>query len=276
MMDFAERYGPWSVVAGASDGVGLEFARQLAYRGVNVVMLARRTAILQEAADSIRADTGTQTLAVSVDLTEADGVTAVKAATRGLEVGLFVYNAGADTLYKPFLETPIDTSLAMINRNCVVPTVLCHHFGAAMVQRGRGGIIIVSSASGEAGGPNAVIYGGTKAYDTVMAEGLWTELHEKGVDVLALILGATDTPSLRRLLVERGVLADMDDPRPIPRIVSSSQVAEEAIANLANGPTWFAGEPVRQGALALRSLSRNEAVKAMMANVAAGITREED
>ena len=202
MTDFAERYGPWSVVAGASDGVGLEFARQLAHQGVNVVMLARRTAVLQEAADSIRADTGTQTLAVSVDLAEADGVAAVKAATNGFEVGLFVYNAGADTLYKPFLETPIDTSVAMINRNCVVPTVLCHHFAHAMVQRGRGGIIIVSSASGEAGGPNAVIYGGTKAYDTVMAEGLWTELHEKGVDVLALILGATDTPSLRRLLVE--------------------------------------------------------------------------
>jgi short-subunit dehydrogenase len=99
-----------------------------------------------------------------------------------------------------------------------------------------------------------------------LGEGLWAELNETGVDVLSLVLGATDTPAFRTILASRGVLPSPDDDTPIPGAVPAEQVAIEAIANLANGPTWFAGEPVRTGAAALRAMSRNDAVRALIAN----------
>ena len=114
-------------------------------------------------------------------------------ATKDLDIGFFVYCAGADTSFKPFLDNPIGTAEAMVQRNCVVPMQLCHHFAESMVQRGRGGIVLFSSGAGLVGGPNMVAYGATKAFDMVFAEALWSELHDKGVDVLGLVLGKTDT-----------------------------------------------------------------------------------
>jgi short-subunit dehydrogenase len=96
----------------------------------------------------------------------------------------------------------------------------------------------------------------------VMAEALWAELHGRGVDVLGLILGVTDTPALRRLLLHRGTLAAEDS--PIPGAVSAEQVAEEALANLAHGPTYFVGDTLRDGARQLAALSRNDAVRVMI------------
>ncbi|MDT5107091.1 MAG: hypothetical protein QOI25_4604, partial [Mycobacterium sp.] len=82
---------------------------------------------------------------------------------------------------------------------CTVPLQLCHHFAQPMVARGTGGIVVLGSGAGFAGAPNMVAYAATKAFDMVFAEALWSELNGKGVDVLGLILGKTDTPALRRL-----------------------------------------------------------------------------
>jgi short-subunit dehydrogenase len=190
--------------------------------------------------------------------------------TAGLEIGLVMYCAGADPNYEPFLANPVGTALAMVHRNCVVPMQLCHHFGGAMQARGRGGIILVSSGAGFVGGPNMVAYGATKAFDMVMAEALWAELHDKGVDVLGLVLGVTDTPALRRLLARRGVLASPDDPSPVPGAVTADEVAAIAIAGLPNGPTVLVGDQVREGAKHLGAMSRNDAVK-MLIEMAGGI-----
>ena len=146
-MSFAIRYGPWGLVAGASEGVGSAFASAVAQRGVNVVLLARRPDVLDDVAARIRRDTGADALPVAVDLAAADAASRVVEATRDLEVGLLMYCAGADANYQPFLSEPVDTALAMVHRNCVVPTQLCHHFAAPMVDRARGGIILVGSGA---------------------------------------------------------------------------------------------------------------------------------
>ena len=195
---FAQRYGPWAVVAGASDGVGAAYTRAMAQRGVNVVLLARRLAVLDEVAAAIRADTGVETRAVTVDLAQDDAMATVAHATADVDVGMLMYNAGADPVFEPFLDNPVELALGMIHRNCVVPTQMCHHFGATMAARGAGGIVLVSSGAGLFGARNMVAYGATKAFDTVMAEALWAELHDQGVDVLGLVLGATDTPAFAR------------------------------------------------------------------------------
>lgn len=263
--EFAERYGPWALVAGASDGVGAAYARAMAERGLNVVLLARRQAVLDDVAASIRADTGVETRAVAVDLSTPDAMAEIARATNGLEVGMLMYCAGADPNYANFLDHPVDAVLPMVQRNCVVPLQACHHFAGPMKARGRGGIVVLSSGAALVGSRHMVAYGASKAFDLVMTESLWAELHGDGVDVLALVLGLTDTPALRRLLAQRGVLASEDDPRPIPGASTTDGVVAEAIANLRNGPTCFVGEMLREGSKMLGALPRNDAVRAMMA-----------
>ena len=120
-MSFAERYGPWAVVAGASEGVGAGFAAAVAARGVNVVLVARRQGVLDDVAAGIRGEAGVETRTVSLDLERLDAAAALVDATAGLDVGLLVYNAGADPIYARFLSQPADTATAMVHRNCVVP-----------------------------------------------------------------------------------------------------------------------------------------------------------
>ena len=260
---FVDRYGAWALVVGASDGVGAAYARAMADRGLNVVLLARRQGLLDEVAAAIRADTGVDARTVAVDLVADDAMATIIAATTDLDVGMVMYNAGADAYYEPFLANPVDVALAMVQRNCVVPIQVCHHFAAPMEARGAGGIVLVSSGAGLVGAPNMVAYGASKAFDIVMGESLWAELHDKGVDVLSLVLGATDTPAFRRLLVKRGVLAGEDDALPIPGVTTPDEVVDDAITNLSNGPTWFVGEQLREGAQQLGAVARSDAVRLM-------------
>ncbi len=95
-----------------------------------------------------------------------------------------MYCAGADPNFRPFLDQPVAAAESMVQRNCLAPLRLCHHFAAPMVARGRGGIVLFGSGAGFAGGPNMVAYGASKAFDMVFAEALWAELHGKGVDVV--------------------------------------------------------------------------------------------
>jgi short-subunit dehydrogenase len=268
---FAARYGPWALVAGASDGVGAAYARAMADRGLNVVLLARRERVLEELAATIRAETGVETRVAAVDLSEDDAMAKIVDVTAGLEIGMVLYCAGADPNYEPFLANPVEVPLAMVRRNCVVPLQVCHHFAAPMVARGRGGIVLVSSGAGLIGAPNMVAYAATKAFDLVMAEALWAELHESGVDVLALVLGLTDTPALRKLLARRGALADADDPSPIPGAATPDEVVAQTLANLSDGPTWFVGGSYRQVVDRMGTMSRSDLVKAMSAAQQNGI-----
>jgi uncharacterized protein len=223
-MNFAERYGPWAVVAGASEGVGASVARLLGERGVNVVLVARRQGALDEVAASVASETRT----VVLDLSDTGADDALAVATEDLEVGLLVYNAGADPYMSRFLEQPLDVWREMCTRN--VNTVLgcVHHFARKMVERERGGIVLVTSGAAWCGGSRIAVYGASKAFDLLLAESLWAELGPAGVDVLAMMLGVTDTPALRRLVGERelGDAADPDD------------VAREMLDNLGNGPTF--------------------------------------
>jgi short-subunit dehydrogenase len=261
---FAERYGPWAVVAGASEGVGECFAHAVAERGVNVVLLSRRQEVLDEVADSIRVATGVEVRPVAVDLAGEDAMGRVREATGDLDVGLIMYCAGADPNYTYFLEQSTETARAMVHRNCVVPLEMCHHFAPPMRDRGKGGIILVGSGAGLIGAPYMVTYGATKAFDMVFAESLWAEVHGDGVDVLCLVLALTDTPAVRRLLARRGKLASPEDTAPLEGAVSVEDTVAEALEQLANGPTWFVGDMLRDGAQQLGSVSRSDAVKVMI------------
>ena len=271
-MTFVESYGPWAVIAGASEGVGASFAAAVAKEGVNVVLLARRQGVLDEVALRIGEESGVEARAVAVDLAAPSAMETVADATRNLEVGLLTYCAGADPNYQPFLANPVEVATAMVHRNCTVPVQMCHHFAGPMVDRGRGGIIVLSSGAAFVGAPNMVIYGGSKAFDVVFTEALWTELQPEGVDVLSLVLGETDTPALRRLRAERGFVDEVGE--PLPGAATVDEVVRDALARLPHGPSWIVGDQMYAGLQMLGGMPRSEAVQVLMK--AASATMDHD
>lgn len=255
------KYGPWALIAGASDGVGAAFAEAVAGSGINVVLLARREAVLNEVAERIRRRTGVETRVLVADLSAPDATASIIAATDGLDVGLLIYCAGADADFAPFLENSIDAAERMLQRNCLIPMQLSHHFGRAMVARGRGGIVILSSGAGFVGAPNIAAYGATKAFDMIFAESLWAELRDQGVDALGVVLGETDTPSLRRLREQRG-LAGPDE--PVRGATAPEEVVNDAFKSLGKNPTCMAGKQMRRGSRLLSPIPRGALVRLMI------------
>jgi short-subunit dehydrogenase len=117
---------------------------------------------------------------------------------------------------------------------------------------------LVTSGAAWAGGSRLATYAGTKAFDLVFGESLWAELGPRGVDVLSLVVGATDTPAFRRLLAEKG--KDMLD-----GVADPDDVAREGLEHLGEGPTWQMGMPEGDGPSLLAALPRRAAVEAMSA-----------
>jgi len=256
----AGRYGPWAFVAGASEGIGAAFARQIADAGIHLVLAARRAEPLEALAGEIRASRAVQVRTVALDLTEGDLVARLAPATDDVEIGLLVYNAGAAHGATRFHDGPVERALQLVRLNCVGPVVLCHHFGGRMLARGRGGIIQLTSVSSVAGAARTATYCASKAFDLVFAEGLWAELRPRGVDVLALVAGATRTPAMERSGARIG-----DDFRGM----EAEDVAREGLAHLGEGPTHVAGEFNRAAFEGLRKAPRADAVKALSAGARA-------
>lgn len=179
-----ERYGPWAVVTGASDGIGREFAARLAEAGVNLVLAARRKEILDDEADALARAHHVRVETMAVDLATRSGVDELVARTRDRDVGLLIASAGFGTS-GPFVEARLDEELGMIDVNCRAVAALSHAFGRRFVERKRGGIVLMSSLVAFQGVPRAANYAATKAYVQSFAEALRLELKPLGVDVIA-------------------------------------------------------------------------------------------
>jgi short-subunit dehydrogenase len=253
---WTERYGPWAVVAGASEGLGAAFAEALAARGLNVVIVARRAEPLNALVAGIRTRHGVQTRAIALDLSEPEGVARLLSDLSDLSVGLVVWNA-ALSLIGPFLDQPLDGHLRELEVNCRSPLAAVHGFGQGMVRRGHGGIILMSSLSGLQGTALVAHYAATKAWNRVLAEGLWWELGKRGVDVLACVAGATDTPGYR---------ASAPNPREAGKVpvMNVEAVVEEALSALGRTPSIVTGMRNRWAAgFLVRLLPRRVAVRIM-------------
>ena len=253
---FRARYGPWALVAGGSMGMGAAYARQLAQRGFNLVLVAEAAEPLETLARSLAAEYRVETRPLVVDLGAAAMLEAVEGATRDLEIGLLVYNA-AHSVVGRFLDVSLDDKLQMLNVNCRGPLILCHHYGTRMAARRRGGIIVVASLSGFQGHAMVGTYAATKAFDLVLGEALWAELREHGIDVLAFCPGATRTPAF---------LATQ--PRPTgavsPPLMDPEETVAEALAALGRQPTRIAGRSNRLAAFVLHRLLPRRALIELM------------
>jgi len=253
MTDFTQRYGQWVVIAGASEGIGASLADQLGARGLNLVLIARNGTLLDEVAARARDAHGVQTRVVVQDLTAPDVGAKVADATEDLEVGLLIYNAGASDRTTTFLDTDVDYSLKQIRLDCIGPIALAHHFGSAMRDRGRGGIVFVASLACLAGSATLAVYSAVKAFQHNLAEGLWAELRPHGVDVCCTPLGMTYTPAFERMGIEYDPDAHM----------LSDDVAREIIENIGNGPVHVVGESNRAASTAIWTIDRRSLVEMM-------------
>lgn len=190
MNKFIDKYGEWALITGASKGIGLEFSRQIAAHGLNIVLVARSENSLRQLSSSIESDYPIKIRIVTADLTEAGGIARLLEATADLDIGLLVNNAGREDS-GPFLQIPIDDAIKTIDLNIKVPLQLTQHFAAKMQARGKGGILIMSSIVAFQGVPNIANYAASKAYDLVFAEGIAAELEASNIDVLSVNPGFT-------------------------------------------------------------------------------------
>ncbi len=251
---FARQYGPWALIAGGSEGTGAACARQLAARGLNLLLVARNPAPLEQLAQQIRTASAVEVRTRSVDLTAEDAVATLQQATDDLEIGLLVYNAGSTTQFSDVLDAPLAYAQRITQLNVGAPLALTHHFAGPMRKRGRGGVILVGSMAGYGGSAGNAAYSAAKAYSRILAEGLWYELKPHGVHVLGLILSATNTPAMARI----GMIMDnpglpADDP---------DVVVQEGLDHLADGPVWVA-RGREEMAKYMLNLPRAEAVAMM-------------
>lgn len=194
----AHRFGPWSVVTGASSGIGREFARQLAAAGINVVLVSRRLTALEELGAALARDYGVDCRAVGVDLSDPAMLTPIANATNDIDVGLLVSNAGA-ALPGPFLGSDLQAQRAILRLNTAAHLGLTHHFGERLARRGRGGIVLVSALGAIHGVPYLAHTAATKAYVASLGAGLHGELAKHGVHVTVLHPGPTRTPAIAQL-----------------------------------------------------------------------------
>jgi short-subunit dehydrogenase len=221
-------YGPWALIAGGSEGVGEAFAHQLAEAGLDLVLVARNEGPLQAVAQAVRRRHGVEVETLAVDLLAPEALARLRAVTDDREIGLLVYNAGANTYGHDFVSGDLERMRAVLDLNVTRQLELTHHYGALMKQRARGGILLVGSLAGYVGVPELTVYAAAKAFARVFAEGLWLELQPHRVHVLHLVLGATRTPAMERA----GLRLDL----PGLHVDEPDEVADFGLAHLADGP----------------------------------------
>jgi short-subunit dehydrogenase len=258
--DFLKRYGPRALILGGSEGIGSSFAELLAGHGLDLTLVARNLETLERTAADLRARYGVAVDTYRLDLTgpkiEDHAATILKAH----DYGLVIYNAGATHGVGLFLDAPAERALNLIRLNCIGPVAFAHHALGKMRERGRGGLILVSSMSAMAGAGYVATYAAAKSFEMILAEGLNWELAREGVDVMGLVATLTDTPAIAR----SGIVVDANSGfTPM----DSHDVAAGALAHLGRTPVWFAaGEATAQ---ALRDTPRAALTEAMSRNSAA-------
>jgi short-subunit dehydrogenase len=242
---FADRYGPWAIVTGASSGIGEALALALARRSVSPLLVARRAGELERVAAAIRSRGGAAEV-LALDLAQPHSAAVLEQHSADRDVGLVVCNAGINPEGE-FEELSPATHEQILDLNVRAPVMLARTFLPHLARRGRGGLLITGSIEGFVGFPHSATYSASKGFVRALAEALWEEYRSRGVDVLGLAPSATDTPLLRRNGFE---------PSELPGVMTADAVAEYALDHLRHGPTAVPGWTNRMMATALRHTPR--------------------
>lgn len=238
--DFLRRYGPCALIAGSVEGMGAAYARTFAGHGLDLVLLDRDAAGLKAQARELRSAHGVAVRAVPCDLADTAGIDEALDGLASMEIGMMVYNAALGHV-GAWLDVPLAMKQAVVSVNVQTPLVMVDRLSRPMADRGHGGIILTSSMSALRGAPRQAIYAATKAFELILAETLWAELREHGVDVLAFVPGMVKTPSFERSGASKAALAVLPP-------VTPEQAVAEALAALGEHPSWIPGRAWRASA----------------------------
>lgn len=203
----------YALITGASSGMGLCYAKELARMGYNIIAVSNQPAELEAVATSLRTEYAIEAHAIYADLAERSAAKMLfdRCQSEGWEVEILISNAGM-LLFSTLTNTDSERLATIIDLHCTTTTLLCRYFGEAMKQRGKGRILIMSSSTAWLPYPTISHYSATKAYLKNFAFALWYELHRYGVSVTALFPGAVNTPfyklsdKMRSRLSSLGVL----------------------------------------------------------------------
>jgi uncharacterized protein len=247
-LDFSQHFGQHALVVGASTTIGEQFARQLAARGMNVILVARRKELLERIAGEIRVAHGVEARVVAMDVGTDDAVERLGEAMSDVEVGFLVINAN---LHKVNLSHRMDrrTKLQMLRMNVEVPMLLADRFGALMVERKKGGIVFVNVLNSLSPIDIDGVFQGTKAFLRIFAESLWLEYRRHGVQVsTVLVNGIEGSESYEKKLSPTS--------RFVTKLIGGSMKPERIVRSALNQVTrsrWicvpdylFPGEPPRR------------------------------
>jgi short-subunit dehydrogenase len=226
-----------ALVTGASSGIGRAFASQLAAAGTELVIVARRAERLDELAAEIAAGGAPKPEVLAADLSDREERAAVESrlADPGRPVDLLVNNAGFGTRGF-FPELPADDEEMEVLLNALVPVVLARAALPGMLERGRGGIVNVSSMAALQPLPGWATYAATKAFLTSFSQSLHQEVRAHGISVLALMPGFTKTEFHDHASMSRSSI-------PGPFWMTADDVARSALVSLERGraahvPGW--------------------------------------
>jgi uncharacterized protein len=217
------------VIAGASEGLGAAFAHALARRGMDLVLVARRSEPLEVLATRLRDQLAVEVRTFALDLAEPDAIETLRLATATLEIGVAVYNAAYAPVGELLASSP-EVLARVVDVNVRGPLSFARSFAPPMVVRRRGAIVLVSSLAGLQGTPRLAAYAASKAFISVLAEGLWGELRRSGVDVLGVAAGAIRTPGYSGA-----------SKREAPGTLDPERVVERALRAIGSGPTFVPG-----------------------------------
>jgi uncharacterized protein len=217
------RFGPWAVITGASSGIGKEFARQIAASGVHVALVGRRESLLRAVGAECTRASGVEHRIIPLDLSDPDFLPALADATRDLDVGLVVSNAGTANPGE-FLKLERQLLQATLRLNTMSHLDIAQHFGRKFAERKRGGLILVGAMGAENGIPCISNDGAAKAYVHSLGEALHYEFEPLGVYVTVLATGFTNTPVLEKFRF---------DPKTMPlKPMSVEQCVSEGLSGL--------------------------------------------
>lgn len=228
--DWRNRFGPWALVTGSSDGIGRAMATELARRGLHLVLVARRRDVLDRLAHDLAHAHKIQIRVLALDLGDPTSVSVIAEETQSTDVGLVAACAGYGTSGR-FLATDLQTELDMLGVNCRAVLHLAKTFGERMAARHGGGIVLMSSIVAFQGTAFAANYAATKAYVHTLAEGMAADLKDDGVAVTASAPGPVASGFAARAGMRMGAT------------VSPETVARETLAALGKATV------VRPGAL---------------------------
>lgn len=244
------------MIAGASEGIGAAFATRLAAERMDLVLIARRPVPLQQSADLLKNKFKINVTCISCDLSSINASHLIEETLDGREINFLVYNAALSYI-GPFINNSPENDSRAVQVNMITPLNMVRFYGEKMVTEGKGAIVLMTSLAGFQGSGFLSVYAATKAFNRILAESLWYEWKDSGVDVIACCAGATATPGYKNTKPEKTGFFT-------PRVLDPEEVADECFKKLGKQPSFITGRGNRLASFIMQNiLPRKMAVNIM-------------